>query len=96
VVDVDADGRCRDPAIALFGVAGTPVRSRAAEQALAGQPPEPEVLDAASAVAFDGIEGLGDIHASSGYRRQAGQTLVRRGLAEATRQLAANRTGAAR
>ena len=80
-VECDASGRCSRARVVLFGVAGTPVRSTRAEEVLMGEPLTGAVLDAAAAVAFDGVEVVGDeVHASAGYRREAGRALVRRAL----------------
>ena len=77
-----ADGR----AVALFGVASTPVRSAGAEEVLVGERPTEAVLDAAAAAGFDGVDVQGDeVHASAGYRRAAGRALVRRALDTAVR-----------
>jgi CO/xanthine dehydrogenase FAD-binding subunit len=81
-VERDEAGRCSSARVALFGVAGTPVRAVAAEEVLLGERPTAAVLDAAAAAAFDGVEVVGDeVHASATYRREAGRALVRRALA---------------
>jgi CO/xanthine dehydrogenase FAD-binding subunit len=87
VCGIELDGaRCARARIALFGIAATPVRARAAERLLEGEVPADAVLDAAAAAAFDGVEVLGDeVHASAGYRRAAGTALVRRALGSAVR-----------
>jgi CO/xanthine dehydrogenase FAD-binding subunit len=87
VCGIELDGaRCVRARIALFGIAATPVRARAAERLLEGEVPTDAVLDAAAAAAFDGVEVLGDeVHASAGYRRAAGTALVRRALGSAVR-----------
>jgi carbon-monoxide dehydrogenase medium subunit len=83
-VGLDDAGRCSQVAVALFGMASTPVRSRGAEQALMGQQVDEAVLDAAAAASLDGIDVLGDdVHAPAAYRRDAGRALVRRTLAAA-------------
>jgi carbon-monoxide dehydrogenase medium subunit len=81
-IERDDAGRCTSARVALFGVAGTPVRAAGAEQLLVGERPTPAALDAAAAAAFDGVEVVGDeVHASAAYRREAGRALVRRALA---------------
>jgi CO/xanthine dehydrogenase FAD-binding subunit len=81
-VERDDAGRCSSARVALFGMAGTPVRAVAAEEVLLGERPTAAVLDAAAAAAFDGVEVIGDeVHASATYRREAGRALVRRALA---------------
>lgn len=85
-VELDGSGRCSRVAVALFGVASTPVRSHGAEEVLMGQQVDEGVLDAAAAAGLDGIDVLGDeVHASAAYRRDAGRALVRRTLAAAVR-----------
>jgi carbon-monoxide dehydrogenase medium subunit len=85
-VELDGSGRCSRVAVALFGVAGTPVRSRGAEEVLMGEQVDEAVLDAAAAASLDGVDVLGDeVHAPAAYRRDAGRALVRRILAAAVR-----------
>jgi carbon-monoxide dehydrogenase medium subunit len=87
-VETDDAGRCSRVRVALFGLASTPVRSRGAEEVLMGQQCEDAVLDAAASACFDGIDVLGDdVHASAGYRRTAGQSLVRRTIGAAVRSV---------
>jgi carbon-monoxide dehydrogenase medium subunit len=66
--------------IALVNMDSTPVRSAAAEQALAGGA---SVTDAAQ-VADQGLSPSADINASEEYRRHLARVLVRRGLEEAS------------
>jgi CO/xanthine dehydrogenase FAD-binding subunit len=83
-LDTDGAGRCSRARIALFGLAGTTVRSGGAEQVLEGERMDDTVLDAAAAVCLDDVDVLGDeVHASAPYRRQAGRALVRRALTAA-------------
>ena len=85
-VELDDAGRCSHAGVALFGLAGTPVRSRGAEEELMGQRVDEAVLDAAAAACLDGVDVLGDeVHAPAAYRRDAGRALVRRTLAAAIR-----------
>lgn len=85
-IELDGSGRCSRGSVALFGVAGTPVRSRGAEEVLMGQQVDDAVLDAAAAAGLDGVDVLGDeVHAPAAYRRDAGRALVRRTLAAALR-----------
>ncbi|WP_028935685.1 FAD binding domain-containing protein [Pseudonocardia spinosispora] len=88
VLDADPDGRCTQARVALFGVAGAPVRATAAEQLLVGEPLSDGLLSEAAEHAFDGVDVLGDLHGSATYRRRAGTRLVRRSLAEAAGRLA--------
>lgn len=91
VLDVDEEGHCSRAAVSMFGVAGTPVRSRGAEEILVGTRLDGTVLDEAAAASFTGVDVLGDeVHASAAYRRTAGAAIVRRALREA----AGSRVGA--
>jgi len=84
LLDAGADGRCARARVTLFGVAGTAVRATGAEQLLTGSTLDDAALDAAAAVAFDGVQVIGDdVHASAGYRTTVGRRLVRRALAAA-------------
>jgi carbon-monoxide dehydrogenase medium subunit len=80
VLDAGPDGRCTDARIAPFGVAGTAKRATVAEQALVGAVLTPQLLTEAAALAFDGIDVLGDLHGSATYRRTAGVRLVEKSL----------------
>lgn len=92
VLDVDEEDRCSRSRVSLFGVAGTPVRARGAEELLVGTDLQDDVLDAAAAACFDGVDVLGDeVHASAAYRHRAGTALVRRALASAARQTTGSR-----
>jgi carbon-monoxide dehydrogenase medium subunit len=87
-VTVRMDGvRCSEARIALFGVGATPVRATSAEESLRGESLSEGALDAASAKAAGEIdEPLGDIHASSEFRRHLAKVTARRALAEAARR----------
>jgi len=84
---LDRGGRCSDARIALFGVGATPVRALEAEAALHGEQPTEAALEAAASTAAAGIgEPIGDIHASSEFRRHLAKVMTRRALAEAVRR----------
>jgi aerobic carbon-monoxide dehydrogenase medium subunit len=70
--------------LALGGVAGTPVRSAAAEAVLAGGPLSPARIGEAAEAAAREIQPGGDIHATAAYRRQLTRVLVTRALTQAT------------
>jgi aerobic carbon-monoxide dehydrogenase medium subunit len=80
LLHADKAGLCVGARIVLFGVATTPQRARAAEQALIGRPLDDDTLAEAAAAAFTDIDCVGDLHGSETYRREAGQALVRRSL----------------
>jgi len=68
-------------AIALCGVAGTPVRATEAERRLLGERPTPAVVEAAAEAATAGLTPASDVHGGSAYRRQVARAYVRRALA---------------
>lgn len=73
-----AAGRIDAARIALFGVGGTAVRAREAEQLLVGESIDGAWGDRLRAAVHDALEPSDDIHASAAYRRAAGATLVTR------------------
>jgi len=88
-VTLDDEGRCASARLVLFGVGATAVRARKAEQMLAGERPEPTLLERAGRAAAEEIdEPLTDVHASADYRRDLAGVLGRRALAEAAARAA--------
>jgi CO/xanthine dehydrogenase FAD-binding subunit len=80
-LDGDSDGdRIRRAALALAGVAPTPVRATAAERALAGAPADAGTIRAAADAAAAGLSPAGDLHASPETRRGLARTYLRRGI----------------
>jgi carbon-monoxide dehydrogenase medium subunit len=84
LVEVDAQSTVRRAALALFGVAPSPLRVDAAEAALTGQRLDAESIRAASGAAWL-IDPMSDIHASADYRRHLAQVLSGRALTDAAR-----------
>lgn len=81
---LDPAGRCRDPRVVLFGVAGRPLRMHGAEQLLEGQGPRGALLAEAARVVEASIDSApSDTHASAEYRCHLAGVLTERGLAEA-------------
>jgi aerobic carbon-monoxide dehydrogenase medium subunit len=69
-----------DPArVVLFGVAGAPVRSTEAEQALEAGASAAEVAD----LATRDLEPVSDVHGDGDYRRRVAEVLVRRAIEQA-------------
>ena len=66
-------------AIALFGVADTPLRAAEAEQRLAGGGDPGEVAEAATA----GLQPNDDVHGDSAYRRRVARACVERAIRRA-------------
>ncbi len=67
-------------AIALCGVAGTPVRATKAEQLLQGKLPSDELIEAAADAAAADLRPASDVHGSGEYRRKLARVYVRRAL----------------
>jgi carbon-monoxide dehydrogenase medium subunit len=76
-----ADGAIGDARIALFGVAGTPVRATEAERLLRGA--SRERLREASDAAVAELEPSPDVHGGTAYRRRAAKACVQRALERA-------------
>jgi aerobic carbon-monoxide dehydrogenase medium subunit len=91
LVRLEGDGRVSETRLALGGIAGTPVRARAAEDALTGHEPAPDRIREAARAARRGAAsgglagGLdGDAFASAEYRAHLVEVLARRALTRAT------------
>src|SRR5207247_1682592 len=70
--------------IGVTGVAAKAYRATAAEQALAGQrSPGADAIALAASRAADGVDPLGDIHASAAFRAHLAQVNTRRALERA-------------
>jgi aerobic carbon-monoxide dehydrogenase medium subunit len=70
--------------IGITGVAAKAYRAAAAERALAGQSsPSAEAIAAAAAHAADGVDALGDMHASPEFRAHLAQVNTRRAIERA-------------
>jgi carbon-monoxide dehydrogenase medium subunit len=85
LVELDGDGDgdgdlIRHAALALAGVAPTPVRATAAERALAGAPADAAAIRAAADAAATSLSPAGDLHASPETRRGLARTYLRRGI----------------
>jgi carbon-monoxide dehydrogenase medium subunit len=74
------DGRFRFVRIGIGACAPTPIRARRAEELLAGQRPEPRLIDEASRLASEETSPIDDHRASEVYRRLMVEALVRRAL----------------
>jgi carbon-monoxide dehydrogenase medium subunit len=83
VVNTGADGAVSDARIAVTGATSKATRATAAEQAIAGQQLTDEAIDAAAAVAANGLEVNGDFFASEEYRRHLIGVLTGRALRKA-------------
>jgi carbon-monoxide dehydrogenase medium subunit len=77
------DGVCEDVRIALTNMGSVPLRARAAEEALRGQPLDGERIAAAAEQAPEGTDPPGDLNATPDYKRHLARVLCRRALSEA-------------
>jgi carbon-monoxide dehydrogenase medium subunit len=85
LLDVGAGNIVRRAALALCGVATSPVRVEAAEARLVGQPLDADLIRSAAAAAWL-VEPISDIHAGAEYRRHLAQVLSARALTDAAQR----------
>ena len=88
LVTLDDRGAAADVAVALGGIGDRPLRVSAAEDALKGNPPTPEAIEAASHLVDGSVTPVGDIHASEAYRAHLGRVLTKRALRDAVERAA--------
>lgn len=77
-----AEGHCEAAQIVLGAVAPIPLRARAAEESLMGQPLTPERIARAAQIAANEAKPIDDVRGSAWYRRRMVQVLVKRALTE--------------
>ncbi|HWH93742.1 MAG TPA: xanthine dehydrogenase family protein subunit M [Baekduia sp.] len=77
------DGTCADVRIGLTNMGSTPLRARAAEDALRGRPLDADSIAAAAEQAAEGTEPPGDLNATPDYKRHLARVLTRRALEKA-------------
>jgi carbon-monoxide dehydrogenase medium subunit len=77
------NGRISSAALALSGVAPTPIRLHAAEQALVGAAPEGAAISAAVDVGTAGLHPAGDLQAGTTTRIDIARAYLRRGIERA-------------
>jgi carbon-monoxide dehydrogenase medium subunit len=80
VVDVDAQDRVTNAAIAMFGMGSTPLRAPDAERALVGQSGADTDLSEIAQMAVHATDPPDDVHATATYRKRVGVHLVERVL----------------
>jgi carbon-monoxide dehydrogenase medium subunit len=73
----------KDVRIALGSVGTTPVRAKAAEAVLRGQPVKPEALREAGEKAKGEVDPISDLRGSADYKREMAAVFVRRALEKA-------------
>jgi aerobic carbon-monoxide dehydrogenase medium subunit len=83
LITFDGAGKCERVRIALCGVGPTPIRARAAEDALTGQAPTATVLDEAADRAAAATSPPSDVHGSAEFRKKLARHFARLALAAA-------------
>jgi carbon-monoxide dehydrogenase medium subunit len=91
-VTLGAGEKIESAAIGITGVAVRAYRATAAEQMLIGKKATPKLLAEAAEKVTDGIDPLGDIHASAAYRRAAAAVYARRALEAAIARAGGKKT----
>jgi carbon-monoxide dehydrogenase medium subunit len=79
---VDPAGRIARAALALGGVAATPLRMHEVEAALIGQSATPETFRAAAELCRK-VEAVGDVYVSASYRQHLAVVMSKRALTQA-------------
>jgi carbon-monoxide dehydrogenase medium subunit len=83
LVTLDAAGRCQRARVALCGAGPTPIRARAAEEALVGEAPSGAAIDEAAARAAAAANPPSDVHASAEFRRKLARYFTRQAIERA-------------
>ncbi len=83
LLQIDKNQQCQSARLALFGVAGAPVRVPPAEAALIGQPVTELALREVAHLVATNLDPESEIHASANYRKEVGGVMARRTLAQA-------------
>jgi aerobic carbon-monoxide dehydrogenase medium subunit len=86
VVSLSGDGRISNARVGVTGVGSKAYRPTAVEQALQDQPADEDAVKTAVATVADGIDVLGDIHASPEYRAHLARVLTRRAVLQAAQR----------
>jgi aerobic carbon-monoxide dehydrogenase medium subunit len=83
LITLDGAGTCERVRIALCGVGPTPIRARAAEDALTGQAPTATALAAAADRAAAATSPPSDVHGSAEFRKKLARHFARQAIAAA-------------
>lgn len=83
LVTLGSDRRCQQARIGLTGVSTKPLRATAAEESLVGKVLDDGVIAAAAERATQGVEAVGDIHASREFRLHLTKVYTQRALRQA-------------
>lgn len=84
-IALDENGKCTRAAVGLGGVAATPIRVHAVEDALMDGALDGSALRDLAMLAADEIDPESDLHASAAYRREVAYALIERALNDALR-----------
>ncbi len=84
LITLDGSGRCQRARISLCGVGPTPIRARAAEEAVVGQAPTGAALDEAATRAAAATSPPSDLHGSAAFRMKLASHFTRQAIALAT------------
>lgn len=74
---------CEDVRVGMTNMGSVPLRARAVEQALRGQPLNADAVTAAADQAAEGTDPPADLNATADYKRHLARVLCRRALREA-------------
>jgi carbon-monoxide dehydrogenase medium subunit len=74
---------CEDVRVVMTNMGSVPVRARAVEEALRGQPLNADSISAAAEQAAEGTDPPADLNATADYKRHLARVLSRRALQEA-------------
>jgi carbon-monoxide dehydrogenase medium subunit len=78
-----SDGGAQDVRVGLTNMGSTPLRARAVEEALRGQPLNAETIAKAAEQAAEGTDPPADLNASADYKRHLARVLCKRALQDA-------------
>ncbi|WP_099038336.1 FAD binding domain-containing protein [Mycobacterium neglectum] len=87
-VEVDTDDRIARCGIGLLGLGSTPLRGRAAEEAVIGRAVGEVSAEEVGRLAIGGLDDIpADLQGSAAYRARVGATMVARAFASAIREI---------
>jgi carbon-monoxide dehydrogenase medium subunit len=86
LLQMNESDTCQAARLTMFGVGGTPIRLRRAEEVLRGRSLDGKALDEAAKLVSEELEPDADLHASAAYRKEVGAVLARRTLEMALKQ----------
>jgi len=83
LITLDAKGNCERARVGITGLGPKAFRPAAVESALVGKQLEAATIAQAASHAADGIDALGDIHASAEFRSELARVYTRRAIQQA-------------